>query len=165
VAEVERLLAVDLDQSALPGAVRRVLEDVAQQDEPGAVVEAICDDHLAPRLERNVEGVRVAELRRRALVDQCVGVDAEIAEHPVRDVGVTEFVLDDPHHGDEGLEPWRVLSRLQIGRCADQLGVTRDDEGPGQALDVVLRRVLGQLDQLPLANSLLKCDLTHWQQC
>jgi hypothetical protein len=103
----------------------------------------------------------MTEVRRRPFVDQRVGVDAEIAKHPVGDVRVTQLVLDDPDDGDEGLEPWRVLGRLQVGRRADQLGVTRDDQGTGQALDVVLGRVLGQLDQLPLAKPLSKRNLAH----
>ena len=114
MAQMERLFAVDLDQRALPGPVARVLEDVAKEHEARAIVERVGDNHLVPGVEGHVEGVGVAELVRFAFVDQRVGVDTEVAEHSVGDVGVPELILDDPHHRDVVLHSWRALSSAEV---------------------------------------------------
>ncbi len=146
--EVEALLAIHLDECALPRRVARVLEDVAQEHEAGAVVEPVRDHHLRPRLERDVERVRVAEVGGVALVDQGVGVDPEVSQHAVGDVRVAELVLDDPDHGHEGLESRRVRGGLEVCRGADQLRVAGHDQRPCEPLHVVLARVLRPFDQL-----------------
>src|SRR5581483_12200480 len=63
-------------------------------------------------------------------------------------------VLDDPDDRDVRLQPRRVGRRLQVRRRADQLRVARDDERPGETLDVALARVVGPLDEAALAQAL-----------
>src|SRR5829696_4657309 len=55
VPEMEILRPVYLDERPLPRPVRAVAVDVAQENEPGAVVEAIGDDELRETLQRHVK--------------------------------------------------------------------------------------------------------------
>src|SRR5438132_2608253 len=70
VAKVKVLLEHHLVQAALPWAVRALVVDGAQKAEAGLVVEAVGDDELGPGVERDVEGVGVAEGLRVAAEDQ-----------------------------------------------------------------------------------------------
>src|SRR5207247_6784185 len=94
VAEVEVLLEHDFVEAALPGAVRALVVDVAEEAEAGLVVEAVGDHELGPALERDVEGVGVAEALGVAAEDELLLVLAQLLEDVVGDVGMTELGLD-----------------------------------------------------------------------
>ncbi len=131
--EVEGLLPVDLDQRPLPRPVAAVRVDVAQEHEPGPVVESVGDDEFREGLQRNVEGVRVLELPGATLVDQLLRVNPEVPEHPVGDVRVPQLVLHDPHDRDVVVHPGEgreIPRRPHVRRRTDQLRVRRDDQRP-----------------------------------
>src|SRR5438067_585865 len=102
VAEVEVLLEHHLVEAALPGTVGAFVVDVAEEAEAGLVVEAVGDHELGPALERDVEGVGVAEALGVAAEDELLLVLAELLEDVVGDVGVGELVLDDRDARHEG---------------------------------------------------------------
>ena len=66
-----------------------------------------------------------------------------------------------PIDRDVGLEPRCVLGRLEVSGGADQLRVAGDDQRPGEALDVVLARVLRPLDQLPVCEPFGERGVVH----
>ena len=131
------------------GPKRRVLVDVGEQHEAGLVVERVGQHQLVPGVQRHVEGVRVLELARLALVDQRLHVDAEVAQQAVADVRVRELVLDDRDRRAEVVQRGRVRGRAQVRGGGDELGVRGDGEDPADALQVLRGHVLQALDQLP----------------
>ena len=134
--------------------------DVGEQHEAGLVVERVGHHQLVPGVERHVEGVRVLERLRVALVDQLVHAHAEVAEQPVADVGMGELVLDDRDGRAEVVERRRVGGGAQVGRRAHELGVGGDREDPPDALQVLGRHVLEALDELARRQVLAHLVLT-----
>ena len=154
---MEVLLAVDLGQRPLPGAVGGVPEDVAQQHETGAVVETVGYHQLGPTLQGHVEGVRMLEVPGVTLVDEGIGVDAEVAQHAIGDVRVAQLVLDDAQRGDivvHAGQARRVAHGVEVGRPTDELGIGRDDERAREPRNVGRRGLLRPLQQLSARNAL-----------
>ena len=103
--------------------------NVAQQAEARLVVHAVGDHELGPAVERDVEGIRIAKALRIAAEDELLLVLAELFEDVIRDMGVSQLVLDDGDAGHERVDGGRPLRGEVIGGRRDQLGVTGNDEG------------------------------------
>ena len=133
--------------------------DVAEQAESRLVVERVRDRQLGPRLERNIERVRVAERLRVPLEDQRLLVVAELLQDVVCDVRVGKLVLDDRDAGHEGVDAGSALGGHVIGRSRDQLSVAGDDERVLQLFQILGGHLRSGLDEIAFLQQVVEAHL------
>jgi hypothetical protein len=88
-------------------------------------------------------------------------VFAELLEDVIRDVGVSQLVLDDGDAGHEGVDGRGPLGCQVVGRGGDQLGVAGHDERVLELPEVLLGHLVAGLDQLPRLDHLVELSRTR----
>src|SRR6266571_635553 len=153
VAQVKGLFFVYFDKCTFPWTKGCTFIDITEQSIACSIIEGIGNDKFDPAIQWHIKGIGIFEISRIPLKDQFFRVHTKVAQQAIGDMRMSQLVLDDRDSRTEGIQRRRMDSRVVVGWCTNQFGISRDGEYSLHPFQVDWTHMFNRLNELLLTNT------------